>query len=252
MSDRTKWILATAVFVGGLFVAFARLADRAEQADVREPASEEAVTTQPTEPVADVLAQDAEVKDRVASIKLTHEETHALHLELIEEVKAARAQLLALAPRATRTQKSLAEARASALQDEEITALHEDVQELRAQLMAKLNGSPEVAALLKKRDGMESELTDATASHDALRLKMQREGINDVSRQAMLDTSSRTTALQRDLSRLNKEIEAAQMRIREADDGTSQQHVSIVEAEHHLAARIKDQPEVLALEAERE
>jgi hypothetical protein len=265
MRSRIKWILAAVIVVGVGFFAVTRLSDRAEQAEsqanVQTPAGGEAVTAQLPEAVADAPAQDAEAaalardaerKQRMAAAKLIHEETHASHVKLIEEVKVARAELLSLAQRSSRTQKSLAEARASALLGEEMTALLEDVEKLRAQFMATLNGSPEVAALLEKSDGMKLELADATASYKALRQKMQIEGINDVARQSMLETSSRTTALQRDLSRLNREIKSAQASIREADDDTGRLHASIVEAEHDLEARIKDQPDVSALETERE
>ena len=227
-------------------------ANRSVIAEPSKSFAGESATAESPESVTGSGAQDSEATHRAVAARLRFEETHASHVKLIEEVEVARAELLALTERSLVNKKSLAEARARALKDEGVGSLFEDVQKLRAQLTTALNGAPEVVGLLEKRDGLESELGEVEASSKALRLTLQKEGISDASRQAMLKSAARATTLQRDLSRLNEEIRSTHVSVREAGDDTRKLHASIVEAERHLEDRIKRQPDVLALETELE
>ena len=201
--------------------------------------------------VAPAHAQNFEIQDRAIPAEVPREQAHALHLKLGQDIAAAETQLSTLAQRSIQTQKSLAKSRGAALQDAGIKDASASLKQQREALKAIINGSDEVVALLKKRQSMDAQLTEVSASRSALMQTMQREGLSDALRQSMLEASGRATNLQRDRSRLNLEIEAEHGRIRESNADAKAHHAAIVEAEHLLDAQVREVPEVSALEAER-
>ncbi|MDE0837984.1 MAG: hypothetical protein OSB41_02930 [Kiritimatiellae bacterium] len=201
--------------------------------------------------VAPAHAQNFEIKDLAIPAEVTREQAHALHIQLGQDIAAAETELSTLAQRSIQTQKSLAKSRGAALQEADMKEASASLKQQREALRAIINGSAEVVALLKKREGMDAQLTEVSASRHSLMQTMQREGRSDALRQSMLEASGRATKLQRDRSRLNLEIEAEHDRIRASNADAKAHHAAIVEAEHLLDAQVREVPEVNALEAER-